>query len=136
MFKYCFCLVALLITSCSFVAEPRDWAFVQSVGGIAVDQPSKKDNGWVLPVRADVSGTRSITVKPSTLNSLLACTSVRVSIEGKAIYVTVKTGLTRSDLSSVCPSPNLGGIEPGSYAVLYREPGGKTFPLGKVAIGP
>ena len=109
---------------------------MQSVGGIAVSQPFKESAGWVLPVRADVSGLQTVTVKPTLLNSAVVCTSVQTSIEGNVIYVTVKTGVARKGLSSTCPFAQLGTIKSGSYAVLYREPSGKTVKLRDVAVGP
>jgi hypothetical protein len=134
--KQFLCILAFLATSCGLVAEERDWSFVQSVGGIAVGQPSKKAAEWVLPVRADVSGTQTITIKPTVLNGALVCTSVPASIEGKAIYITIKTGFIRSGLGAVCPPARLGNIKLGSYAVLYRETGGRTISLGEVTVGP
>ena len=130
------CLLALLATSCSVVAEPRDWNFVQAVGGIAIGDPAKEFGGWVLPVRADVSGLQTITDKPTTMNSALVCASVQATVEGKAIYVTVRTGVVRKGLSSACPPANLGDIKAGSYAVFYRESSGRAVQLREVAIGP
>jgi len=41
------------------------WAFVQSVGGIAVGQPIRNAGQWILPVRANVSGVEAITTQPA-----------------------------------------------------------------------
>ena len=42
-------------------------------GGIAIDPAKLIGVRWMLPVRVDVSGLHSITLKPTTLNSALAC---------------------------------------------------------------
>ena len=128
-------LTALLLTSCGTVAESRNWEFVQSVGGIAVEQPTKSTDGWLLPVQADVSGLRAITVTPTLLNSALSCKSVRASIEGQVIYITVVTGVAGRDRTSICPPANLQEIRPGAYSVLYRGPNGKVVQLSKIVVG-
>ena len=70
-------LVSVVVTllasySCNMFAEPQSWSFVESVGGIAVDPPVRADHTWVLPVRSDVSGLKSITTKPTIINSGMA----------------------------------------------------------------
>jgi predicted RNase H-like HicB family nuclease len=56
----------------SAARSSRDWQFVQSVGGLALGTPQRDDRGHVLPIRCDVSGTRTITVHPTAINSALA----------------------------------------------------------------
>lgn len=115
------------IAACSNIAatvtdESRSWAFVQSVGGITVDKAVRSDSGgWDLPINADVSGTRTITTKPTSINSGLACrTSAKV--EGSSIYITVSTGVIAVLKGPECPSVHLEGIPSGKYTVYYRGP--------------
>lgn len=82
----------LLATSMSMpaFADSESWSFVQSVGGIAVETPTLLTWGWVLPVRADVSGLQAVTTKPTTLNSALVCEETGVQFEGRrGISITV-----------------------------------------------
>lgn len=123
------------LTPLQAFARSESWQFVQSVGGIAIDAPKKELAGWVIPVRADVSGLSTITVKPTLLNSALICVRTEAAIEGQAIYITVVTGLVRSGLSPLCPPAQLGKISTGKYRVLYRGPDEKPIELSEVKIG-
>lgn len=120
---------------CSFAGEPQGWGFVQSVGGIEVGTPTKTDGFWVLPVRSDVSGLQAITVKPTTLNSGLACAGIKASIKSASIYLTVITSAASPSSSSQCPSAQLGALSPGNYSVFYLGPNEKPVQLRVVAIG-
>ncbi len=114
-------IVAFACTSCG-TTEPRSWDFVQSVGGIQVGTPLISEvGGWVLPVVADVSGTKKVTVAPTTNNSGLVC-DTKASVEGQAIYVTVSTALPEGTRTASCPFAGLGKIPYGTYSVLYRGP--------------
>jgi hypothetical protein len=135
MIRLCIFVVFLLVSSCSLAAESRNWSFVQSVGGIVVGQPSKVASGWLLPVRADVSGLQRITLAPTAMYSALSCNTVKASIEGQSIYLAISTGIAGSGHTSRCPSAELGHLGPGTYAVFYRGPDGLTFPLGRAAVG-
>src|SRR5689334_14380729 len=97
-------LVLLTLSGCAAVVpKDRSWEFVTSVGGITVDNPVPTARGLVLPVRADVSGLQAISVKPTTLNSIMACSKTRAEVEGRNIYVTIATTLLRQGNSSRCP---------------------------------
>lgn len=61
--------VMAVLASCAAAAEPRDWAFIQSVGGIALGTPYRGAPGVMLPVRVNVSGTERITTEPRALHS-------------------------------------------------------------------
>lgn len=124
-------LLGLTIVGCaSALAEPRTWSFVTSVGGISIQTPRRSENGWTLPVVADVSGTETITVKPTLLNSALICESTRAVVEGDAIFLTIETGLVRKGTDVRCPPGLLGPIAPGRYRVFYRGPGEQAVLLG------
>ena len=129
-------LIAMLsVASCSVVADQRDWDFVQSVGGIAFDSPVQGSGGWILPVQADVSGIRPITVKPTLLNSALACKSVEASVDGRVIYLTLVTGVVSQRRTPICPAAELGWLDPGSYSVIYRGPDRNAVSIGEVVVG-
>jgi hypothetical protein len=135
MIRLCTFIVFLLAASSSIAAESRSWSFVQSIGGIAVGQPTKVAKRWLLPVRADVSGLQKITLKPTALNSGLSCNSVNASVEGQVISIAISTSIAGSGLNSLCPSAQLGQLKPGTYAVVYRGPDGQTTQLRNVAVG-
>jgi hypothetical protein len=117
------------------IAEPQSWSFVESVGGIAVDPPIRSDHTWVLPVRSDVSGLRTITIKPTKVNSGIACQSIRAEIEGGSIYITVLTTVAGSRYNAECPSASLGQVASGRYRVFYRGPNEKPVQIGEVVVG-
>jgi len=135
MIRLCTFIVFLLAASSSIAAESRSWSFVQTIGGIAVGQPTKVANRWLLPVRADVSGLQKITLKPTALNSGLSCYTVNASVEGQVIYIAISTSIAGSGRNSLCPSAYLGQLKPGTYAVVYRGPDGQTTQLRNVAVG-
>jgi hypothetical protein len=117
------------------LAGAESWGFVQSVGGIAVGMPSHRVEGWVLPVRADVSGLEAITANPNTLNSALICEETRAAVEGLNIYVTITSALARPNNSPRCPPVALGEMSRGQYSVFYRGPGEPPVRIGEVSLG-
>jgi len=135
MIRLCILVSFLLAASSSIAAESRSWSFVQTIGGVAVGQPSKVANGWLLPVYADVSGLQRITLKPTALNSGLSCNTVNASVEGRVIYIAISTSIAGSGRNSLCPSAQLGQLKPGTYAVVYRGPDGQTTQLRSIAVG-
>ena len=130
--------LCLLIASLpgSVLAGSESWSFVQSVGGLAVETPSLGTQGWVLPVRADVSGLKSVTAKPTALNSALICERTNAAIEGRNIYITIVSTLAHPNASSNCPAATLGEMSAGKYSVFYRGPSETPVRLGEVSIGP
>lgn len=129
-------IALLLLASCALFAESRSWQFVQSVGGIEIGIPVQSDNGWILPLRCDVSGLRAITVKPTTLNSGLSCGPVEVVTEGKTIFITLKTDVAGKGRSAVCPAALLGNLPAGKYSVFYRYANENPVALGEISIVP
>ncbi len=126
--------LCMLLASCS-TPEPRNWAFVQAVGGVRVGPPLISEvGGWALRVVADVSGTRMVTVKPTTLNSGLACDAAAV-VEGQSILVTISTVPAGGSRMASCSFVLLGELPSGRYPVFYKGPGEPPVPLGQVEIG-
>ena len=126
-------LVATGLLASPAHAQSRDWAFVQSVGGLALGVPVQKDGAWHLPIRCNVSGIEAITIKPTTLNSALACSTV-ARVEAQTIVLTVVTGLASSGSSAKCPAARLGTSRTGRYAVFYSGSPAERVPLGEVNL--
>jgi hypothetical protein len=118
----------------SVLAHSQSWAFVQSVGGLLVQPPMHGEQGWALPIRANVSGIETISIKPTAINSGMVCEQTLSEIEGNNIYLTIVTGAARSNASAVCPPAILGKIAPGKYSVFYRGPHEAPVFLSEVSI--
>ena len=141
----CSLLLALLLlfagTNCEMIVlavshSSRDWASLQSVGGLALGTPVRDDSGRVaLPIRCDVSGTQTITVRPIGIDSGSVCERPIVRVRSNTIYLTVRTMLAgREGLGGLCPPADLGKLATGTYAVIYLDPQGSHHPLGTIQI--
>jgi hypothetical protein len=128
-------IMAALLIACGALVEERDWSFVKAVGGMSIGTPREENGEWLLPVEADVSGLRTVTVKPTTLNSALACKEVRSSVNNNVIHLSLITALAAKGHSSTCPAAKLGTIAPGRYVVFYGGRKDKVVRLGEVNIG-
>jgi hypothetical protein len=121
--------------ACSTV-ESRDWAFMESVGGVAVHKAYRQNGVVYLPVECNVSGLRAVTVSPWTINSALVIARVEATRSNEVIYVRVFTRLADGEHGSAeCVPVALEAIPSGSYQVLYGAPG-KASGLGVVAVEP
>ena len=126
----------------SFVAfaarSSRDWQFVQSVGGIALGTPQRDNRRHVLlPIRCDVSGTQTITVSPTAINSTLVCESPIVRVRSSAVFLTIRTSVPSKRFPNArCPDADLGTLTAGEYSVIYRSPDGSQHPLGSIQVPP
>jgi hypothetical protein len=129
-----FLVIALLLAGCGLVPKEQSWEFVISVGGITVDPPQVTPSGLTLPVRADVSGLQTISNKPTTLNSIMACSLTQAKVEGREILVTISTSLLREGGSSQCPPAKLGKLAAGRYSVLYGSTRADAKPIGMVDV--
>ena len=114
----------------------RDWQFVQSVGGLTLGTPQRNDRGHVLlPVRCDVSGTQTITVRPTTMNSTLVCESPIVRVRSSTVFITLRTSVpSKRYPNASCPDADLGVLTAGEYSVIYASPDGSQHPLGSIQI--
>src|SRR6266446_44725 len=114
----------------------RDWQFVQSVGGLALGTPQRDHHGHVLlPIRCDVSGTQTITVGPTGINSALVCEPPSVHVSSSTVFLTIRTTIASSRNSDArCPAADLGALSAGLYSVIYRSPDGRQHPLGSIQI--
>lgn len=116
----------------------RSWNFIESVGGISVDIPTRDQNGIVrLPVTCDVSGLTTVTKKPTAINSALVVTGISKKIEGYEIMISVDTGLISGNSKScTCSAVFLGDIPAGDYEVVYYGADREKHSLGRVTVLP
>jgi len=126
-------LATFVLASCAAAAEQRDWAFVQSVGGMAIETPYATAAGVMLPVRVNVSGTERITTAPRALNSGLAV-KVDASRDGDAVALRVTTVVAGPGRHASSGDVPLGNLEPGRYAIVFVEPKGGRVPVGEIAV--
>jgi hypothetical protein len=128
-------VATLLITGCA--AEHRDWAFVQSIGGMAVGTPYRTASGVMLPVAVDVSGLKTITTKPRVMNSGLAVKEIVVRREGHTLGIALfTTAAGGSSARTTSGDVALGDLQPGRYSVVYAEPNGGRVDMGEVTVAP
>lgn len=127
-------MLPILVMSATAFAEEQNWKFVQSVGGISVGFPALASDGWSLPIDCDISGLKKVTVKPTVLNSGIACKSVAANVEGHNIYLTVNTSIAGSGRNAQCPPASLGHIPKGEYTVYYRGEGEQPVRLTTVSF--
>lgn len=109
--------------------EPRDWTFIESVGGMKVTLANKR-----LAVDCDVSGTRRITNKPTIVNSGIGVRKLKWTRAGLAIRLSVVTSIFEKGMSSSCGSLDISKVPSGSYSVEYLDPDGTTHPLGMITL--
>jgi hypothetical protein len=94
------------------------WKIVQKLGGLRVGDPYVERNGVkMLPVEFDPTGSRTITVAPTALNSCQGVRKLRAKVRGKEIHLSIWLSIfTRH---RTCPVTKLGKIAPGEYEVWY-----------------
>lgn len=124
-----------LLFACTH-GSAQSWAFVVSVGGIAVRDPVRADGGWSLPVQADVSGLQTFSSKPTVLNSALVCSRVSAKVIDGGIYLTLYSDLPGNGKNARCPPAEVGVVAPGEYRVYYKGPGETPVLLRTVHVGP
>jgi hypothetical protein len=115
--------------------KDRDWAFMQSVGGMAVTSARGPDGRRHLAVECDVSGVREISVKPTAINSGIVAHEVRVRRSGAALYLIVRTAIPSPGRTSACDAVSLGVPPAGRYDVYYGNPPGWFTKGTPVKIG-
>lgn len=127
------CLIGCDSVTSSATNRPCDYRTIESLGGIAVGLPRLDSREHVIvPIRCDVSGTSTITCRPTRLESALACAKPDVRVTGNTIRITIRTCFIGRDLSSRCPDIDLGRLRDGTYLVVYGDPDGNEHPIGAV----
>jgi hypothetical protein len=125
--------LALALCAEAALAQARDWAFIQSVGGLALGTPRQRSGGWQLPIRCDVSGVEAVTQQPTAMNSSLICIT-EARVEGQTILLTVLTRPDTDGAFSACRPARLGQPPKGRYEVFYAGSASERVPLGEVYI--
>tara|TARA_R110002073_G_scaffold271180_1_gene434522 strand:+ start:2033 stop:2518 length:486 start_codon:yes stop_codon:yes gene_type:complete len=113
-------LSAFALVSCQsfpsrgfYGSEPRDWDFIQSVGGIKLGDPYKLNGMTWVPILFDVSGNQAITVQPTNSNTGLACAQIMTRRSGNSTSLAIYT----IDESSLPPNANQSR---SCDAILFR----------------
>ncbi len=132
---YLFITFCVCVTSCDaglagwLTQEQRDWTFIESVGGMKVALKSKQ-----LDVDCDVSGTRRITKKPTTVNSGIGVRKLKWTHVGSVIRLSVVTSVFENGMCSSCGSLDLSKLPSGYYSVEYLDPDGTAHALGTIRL--
>jgi hypothetical protein len=68
-----------------------DWEFIQSVGGMAIGDPSFNSRTYdlTIPLLQDFSGLRRITVEPTLRGSGLTCATARATISWNGLVTSI-----------------------------------------------
>lgn len=137
-------LLALLANAClqapayaEDYIEPRSWHFLNARGGIEIEKPFRKGGQWLLPVKCNVSGIKTINTKPAIRHSQLAWAETTVKVDGFSIYLTINTARQSPDYPTArCGAAVIGYLEPGVYDVLYLDPDGASLWLDFIKVEP
>jgi hypothetical protein len=128
-------IVVIIIYFVSQTRETKDWDFIQKVGGIKTEQPYITEDGYYLPLKCNVSGTDSVTRKPTMVNSSMSCLKIKSTVNGNAIHLKVIAGIPligKSDCN--CKSVQIGELKPGKYNVYYGDESSFEHPIGVFEI--
>jgi hypothetical protein len=107
----------------------RDWNFIQAVGGMKANLVERR-----LFVSCDVSGLKTITVKPTLVNSGIGVRKLRCSRVGNTIQLSVVTSVIEKGMRTDCGSVDLDAYPAGTYSVVYLDPSGTTHPVGDIEL--
>lgn len=112
-----------------------DYAFVKQVGGLTVGQLRRLGDGSSeLPVTFDISGLKEISVKPTSLNSMMVVKKIWFKRKGYEIHISLVSTYPHGSFSSSTPGAiNLGKLPIGDYRVIYDSPKGYSE-LGTVTL--
>jgi len=107
----------------------QDWSFIESVGGMKVALVDK-----TLAVECDVSGLKTITVKPTMVNSGMGVRQLKYSRSKNSIRISLITSVLEKGMKTRTGSIDLANYPPGTYSVVYLNPDGTTHPLSVVTL--
>lgn len=126
--------LSFVLSACSTLVQPVSWKYVQNVGGMAVGDPYRISDNWMLPVTVDVSGLQRVTSEPQVLDSSRICKDTYAKVKGDSIYLTIYTTFAAGEGSSNCPDSNLGHMLDGEYSVYYNGPENVPVFIGVVLV--
>ncbi len=109
--------------------EHRDWAFIESVGGMRVSLDDR-----ALKVDCDVSGIRKVTKDPTLMNSGIGVRRLKCQREGGVLRLSVITSVIEKGMTASCGGVDLSDDAKGDYAVEYLDPDGTTHALGTITL--
>jgi len=128
------CFASSIIAA--LLGEERDWEFIQSVGGIAIGNPKLINDNWSLPIKCNVSGLQTFTVKPTMLNSGLVWADTEVRLKDSEIHISIETALHgMGSKTASCGPAELGELKSGTYIIKYLSPDMSTNYIGEINIG-
>ena len=121
------------VSSFNSSAQWADWELLQSVGGVDLGTPYLFRGDYYLPVIVDFSGTRTVSVPPTLINSGLLCiryeTFERSDVFETDVFFTIMVQSAApavgSPLSSTCPDlklPALSALYPTARWNVYYQP--------------
>jgi len=96
------------------------WADIQRYGGLKIGVPLDTDKGFYLPIICNVSGTDSITIRPTAISSANVCKRTKVQMKDNNIFINVKVSMPFfDDETCICKAVRLGQMDHGHYKVFY-----------------
>jgi hypothetical protein len=117
------------------VRSSLDWNAIQAAGGILIEPPLRLNGHVRLPIRCDVSGCHTITVRPTSVSSFPVCERPRVRVRERKVFITVRRGIANPrNHNPWCPDADLGAIPAGDYSVIYLSPDGSQRPLSEIHV--
>jgi hypothetical protein len=119
----------------SITKKTADWQYIQQAGGIKTGTPLKTEDGLYLPIICNVSGTDSITTKPTMINSAFVCTKIKINTDGNKILIKVILGIaTLNKGNCFCKAVNIGNLKPADYLVYYKDNSSSEHEIGQFTI--
>jgi|GEM_PF-2208492 len=113
-----------------------DLDFIKQVGGIKVGPIRRKPDGTAeLALNFNISGRETISVAPTSLNSMFVVKNIWMKRSDNEIHISLIPTHPHSNYSSSRPKfINLGTIPDGNYKIVYDSPQSfsdlGTMPLG------
>jgi hypothetical protein len=119
----------------SFTSKEATWAYVQQTGGLKIADPTQRDGRWILPVEYEPHGTRTVTRRPTLVNSAPQRCRLKLLHKESQLFLTVTTSLARKGTQSgFLHEASLTGIPPGTYEVFYGREALGDRALGKITV--
>jgi len=128
-------ILGLFVYFYTSTREVLNWESIQKIGGIKIGVPIKTGGVLYLPVLCNVSGTDSITTKPTVQNSALSCIKIKSTTSKNTIHLMVVSGISDQKKDNCnCKPVKIGRLKSGNYLVYYGEKSSFDHPIGKFTI--
>ena len=123
-------VLALLVTGCTS-GVGMSWSEIEEVGGLTIGHARRFEDGSLrIPVRCNVAGLDSITVRPRTMNSGLGVAKVEAVVENGLVLITVFAG---PGAPAQCTDVMVYHST-GTLRAAYRNPDRSQHDLGPVIM--